>query len=148
MSHVILDLDLEIDNLDTLAKACTAMGCEFHHNKQTIRWFNKFLADYHGADAAYRHIDAKTFGQCSHAIVVPGAGYDIGIVPHPNNPKRWAIYFDNYCGGKGIEAKLGKGAGLLKKQYGIERSKKELRREGWRARELKRENGIRLVFTR
>ena len=59
------------------------------------------------------------------------------------------IYYDQWAQGKGIEKVCGPGLGLLKQRYAAERSKKEMRKAGWRVQEQKQDDGqLRLVCTR
>lgn len=148
MSHVVT-LDIVVDSLSTLKAACERLGLEFCEGQTTMRYYGRWLNDYHGQDAAYRLIDPKTFGQCNHAIKVPGAAYDIGLRPHPKHPGKWMLYYDMYQQGRGIEGVCGPGLGLLKQRYAAERSKSVMRRAGWMVSEKKQNDGqLRLVCTK
>jgi len=59
MSH-IATIELEVNDLESLSRACQRMGLKLVRGKKTYKW-------YYGDNT------------CDHAIVVPGANYEIGI---------------------------------------------------------------------
>jgi len=60
MSH-ISKIELEVRDLSILSQACTRLGLNLIRGKRTFRWYGK---------------DA----QCDHAIKIPGANYEIGVL--------------------------------------------------------------------
>ena len=119
MSH-LATIQLEVTDLDSLSKACQQIGLTLIQGKTTFKWFN--------GD-----------GECQHAIEVPGASYEIGIVLEDKGYVLQTDFFD-----KGIEAAIGKNGGLLKQRYAVERTRSEAKRKGYRIIEKQTDNGIRL----
>ncbi len=123
MSH-LSRIELEIKDLEDLTRACSRLGIELLPNQKTFRW-------YRGAK------------ECEAAIRVPGAAYEIGIVREGSS---YSLLWDDYTKG-GLEARLGKRAGLLKQAYAVERIRREGVLKGYRLHEGKVEKGIRLRLT-
>ena len=119
MSH-LAKIELEVTDLESLSKACQQIGLNLVIGKKTFRWFN--------GD-----------GECSHAFVVPGARYEIGLVLNEDKYELQTDFFD-----KGIEAAIGKNGGLLKQGYAVERTRSEALKKGYRVIEKQTDNGIRL----
>jgi hypothetical protein len=119
MSH-IAKIELEVTDLDSLSKACDQIGLNLIQGKTTFKWF-------------------KGDGNCDHAIIVPGAGYEIGLVLKENKYELQTDFWD-----KGIAAAIGKNGGLLKQRYTVERTLSEALRKGYRVIEKQTDNGIRL----
>lgn len=125
-------MSLSVDSLDVLAKAAKALGCELVQDETKCR--------------AYYRDSVKG---CRHIIKVPGAKYDIAVVPHATQPGRWSLAYDNWHMGEGIESVCGAGLGKLNQRYGAERSKRQMRREGFSVREKVLADGqVQLVCTR
>ena len=61
----------------------------------------------------------EELGRCYHAIQIPGASYEIGVVQKDNE---WKLLWDFYSSG-GLQQKLGKEAGLLKQAYSMASTK-------------------------
>ena len=119
MSH-LATIQLEVTDLDSISKACRQIGLNLIQGKTTFKWFN--------GD-----------GECQHAIEVPGARYEIGLILNDDKYELQTDFFD-----RGIEAAIGKNGGLLKQRYAIERTKSEAKRKGYRIIEKQTDNGIRL----
>jgi hypothetical protein len=119
MSH-IAKIELEVTDLESLSIACQRIGLNLVRGKTTFKWFN--------GD-----------GECEHAIVVPGARYEIGLVLKDDKYELQTDFFD-----KGIEAAIGKNGGLLKQRYAVERTRSEALKKGYRVIEKQTNNGIRL----
>ncbi|MGA2228958.1 MAG: DUF1257 domain-containing protein [Syntrophobacteraceae bacterium] len=137
MSH-IAKIELEINDTDTLKLACERLGLEFIENQTTYSWYGTWLGDTPLPEG----ITASDLGKCNHAIRVPGAQYEIGIV---KKDRKYILLWDFWHQG-GLEQKLGKNAGRLKQAYTIERVRKEGRLKGHRICEQKTDKGIRLVL--
>ncbi|MFH2059647.1 MAG: DUF1257 domain-containing protein [Pseudomonadota bacterium] len=119
MSH-IAKIELEVTDLDSLTKACQQIGLNLVRGKTTFKWY-------------------QGNGKCDHAIEVPGASYEIGLVYKDNKYELQTDFWD-----KGIETAIGKNGGLLKQRYAVERTKSEAVRKGYRVIEKQTDNGIRL----
>ena len=137
MSHVA-KIELEIMDLETLKLACDRLGLQFMENQKTYRWYGSFVGDTPLPEG----IDINDLGKCDHAIHVPGAQYEIGII---QRDRKYILLWDFWHRG-GLEEKLGKNAGRLKQAYGVERVRKEARLKGHRIYEQKTNQGIRLFL--
>ena len=137
MSH-IAKIELEITDPEILKLACERLGLEFMENQQTYKWYGTWIGDTPLPEG----ISIHDLGKCDHAIRVPGAQYEIGIV---KRDRKYILLWDFWNQG-GLELKLGKNAGRLKQAYTIERVRKEARLKGHRICEQKTDKGIRLVL--
>jgi hypothetical protein len=75
---------------------------------------------------------------CDHAIQVPDASYEIGLVA--NGKGGYQLIWDAYAQG-GLTQVVGENGGKLKQAYGIEKAKIEARRKGYAVYEKRLENG-------
>ena len=137
MSH-IAKIELEINDPDALKLACNRLGMQFIENQQNYKWYGTWLGDTPMPEG----ITVSDLGKCDHAIRVPGAQYEIGIV---KRDRKYILLWDFWNQG-GLEQQLGKNAGRLKQAYTIERVRKEAKLKGHRVCEQKTEKGIRLVL--
>jgi hypothetical protein len=131
---------MTIKDLDTLRAACEQMGLQFIADQKTFSWYGRSVGDYPIPEGFI----ADDMGKCDHAIRVPGAEYEVGIV-HRNG--RYNLLWDFYRAG-GLERVLGKGACRLKQAYSVERVRREARMKGYHVQERKTEKGIRLILTK
>ena len=120
MSH-ISKIELEVNDLPTLKQACRRLGLVFLEGQTTFKWWG--------------HKD----GECTHAIRVPGANYEIGVIRTGKGFELQCDYYD-----RNIGESIGNDGGLLKQAYAVERTKTEARRKGYSVTEQKIDNGIRL----
>ena len=120
MSH-ISKIELEVKDLATLKQACTRLGLKMHEGKQTFKWYG------------------QEEGRCDHAIQVPGASYEIGVVKAGDAFELQCDYWDSAIG-----KAIGQNGGLLKKAYAVERTKTEARRKGYTVIEKQTDSGVRL----
>ena len=137
MSH-ISRIELEITDLETLRQACERLGLEFIENQTTYKWYGTWVGDTPMPEG----MTASDLGKCDHAIRVPGAQYEIGIV---KRDRKYTLLWDFWHQG-GLEQKLGKNAGRLKQAYAVERVRKEAKLKGHRICEQKIDQGIRLLL--
>jgi hypothetical protein len=79
-------------------------------------------------------------GKCDHAIKVPGATYEIGVIKTGNALELQCDYYDSAIG-----RAIGQTGGLLKQAYAVERTKAEARRKGYTIIEKTTDSGIRLL---
>jgi len=120
MSH-ISKIELEVKDLGTLAQACFRLGLKLVQNQKTFKWYGRE--------------DSK----CDHAIKVPGANYEIGVIKAGNAFALQCDYYDAAIG-----KAVGQNGGLLKQAYAVERTKAEARRKGYTVIEQKTDSGVRL----
>jgi hypothetical protein len=142
MSH-ISEVDIVIKSLDALRAACQRMGWQFVEGQKTYAWWGHWVGDY----PLPKNTRVEDLGKCTHAIKVPGAKYEVGVVEMPDGT--FTLRYDFYSTG-GLAGKLGAGAGLLKQAYGIEAAKIAARRKGFSCYEQLQEDGktIELVMRR
>jgi len=119
MSH-ISKIELEVKDLGVLSQACTRLGLQLIRNQETFKWYGK---------------DA----QCEHAIKLPGASYEIGVLKKSGRYELQCDFYD-----RNIEKAIGRQGGLLKQAYAIEKAKIEARRKGYSVLEKRTDTGIRL----
>lgn len=119
MSH-ISKIELEVKDIGILGQACSRMGLQLVKGQQTHKWYGK---------------DA----QCDHAIKVPGAQYEIGVVKKHGSYELQCDFYD-----RNIDRAIGKQGGLLKQAYAVEKAKVEARRKGYSVLEKRTDTGIQL----
>lgn len=145
MSHVA-EMELEIKSLEALEVACKRLGLELVKGQKTYKWWGHSVGDY-PLPAGFTEAD---LGKCEHAIRIPGdkRAYEIGVTKRRDGKPGYALLWDFYAGGYGLEAKIGPGGGLLKQSYSIQVAKKQMMRKGFRVTEKKNAKGeILLTFT-
>ena len=120
MSH-ISKIELEVKDLGSLERACSRLGLALVKDQKTFKWFG------------------REDGKCDHAIKVPGANYEIGVIKGRTSFDLQCDYYD-----PAIEQTIGRNGGLLKQAYAVERTKAEARRKGYTIIEKKTDSGIRL----
>lgn len=119
MSH-ISKIELQVNDLSVLGSACARLGLELVRSKTTFKWYGK---------------DAP----CAHAIRVPQADYEIGVINREGGFELNCDFYD-----RNLEKVVGKAGGLLKQAYAVEKTKIEARRKGYSVLEQKTETGVRL----
>ena len=125
------------------------MGLTFCEGQKTYKWYGRWMKDYNATDAAYHHgFDPAKYGQCEHAIKVPGSKYEIGVT-RKTDGSLGLIYDFFGSEGRVITDKLGKGLESLRQQYATRVVVAKQQRAGWRVQEQKLSDGsIRVVCTR
>lgn len=138
MSH-ISRIELDIKDLQSLKEACKRLGFEFCQNQQSYQWYGRWVGD----SPLPEGITEDQLGKCDHAIKVPGAQYEVGVV---RNGHSFILLYDEWVKG-GLKTKLGVNAGLLKQAYTIETLRKEARQKNYRFHETKMKKQIRVTLT-
>lgn len=128
MSHVAT-IELEIKDLDSLAKAAKDLGLEFVEGQTTYKWFGRSVG-YYPLPAGFTGQD---LGQCSHALRIPGnsQAYEIGVVKRRDGKPGYTLMWDFWHGGFGLEKQVGKNADRLKQAYAVQLSGKVMRKQGY-----------------
>ena len=126
MSH-ISKIELEIRDLESLKQACKKLGFLFMENQNHYTWYGKWVGNQPLPDG----ISEEDLGKCTHAIHVPAAVFEIGVV---QRGKSYILLWDSWVGG-GLQKHIGKDAGILRQAYAIASVKKESRRKGYRITE-------------
>ena len=119
MSH-ISKIELEVKDLAVLTQACNRLGLELIRGQKHFRWYGKKAA-------------------CDHAIKVPAAEYEIGVISENGRYELSCDFYDRH-----IEKAVGPQGGLLKQAYAVEKTKIEARRKGYTVLEQPTDTGIRL----
>ena len=119
MSH-ISTIELEVTDLESLDHACRQMGFTLNRNQKTFKW-------YSGT------------GVCDHAIKIPGASYEIGLVNRNGKYELQTDFWDDKIG-----QAIGNNGGLLKQRYAVEQTKRQAKKKGYTVIERKIENAVRL----
>ena len=138
MSH-ISKIELVIHSLRDLKEACQKLGFEFIENQKTFKWYGSWAGDTPIPEG----VKIEDLGKCDHAIKVPGCTYEVGVIRRGDH---YILLWDYYSAG-GLEPKIGPNAGILKQAYTVARVKKKARIKGYRIREKKMDQGVRLVLT-
>ncbi|MEW6443184.1 MAG: DUF1257 domain-containing protein [bacterium] len=142
MSHVAI-IEIEITDLAALTAACKRLGFSFQENQKTYEWYGRWEGDYPLPEG----FSQEDLGKCDHAIRVPGAGYEVGVVK-ARKKSGYQLLWDFWSQG-GLSEELGPKAEKLVQAYGVEKAKREARKQGFSVYETTREDGtVRLTLTR
>jgi hypothetical protein len=143
MSHVAT-VDVEIRDLDALDAACRRLGLELVRGQQTYRWYGRHVGDYPLPDG----FTEDDLGKCDHAVRIPGDAqphgeppYEIGVVRRRDGRPGFSLMWDFFCGGFGLEERVGQNCRRLKQAYAVEVARKEAMRSGFRVQEHVAANG-------
>jgi hypothetical protein len=121
MSHVVR-LELVIDSLDSLELACKRLGCSLIKNQKTYKWWNTHVGDYPLPEGMKK----EDMGKCAHAIKVPNANWEIGVIEQSD--KKFKLIYDFYGPeGQKIHNVCGEKLGKLKQIYTVEHLKKKIK---------------------
>jgi hypothetical protein len=143
MSHVAT-IDIEIKDLDCLAKAAQQLGLELVNGQKTYRWYGRSVGDY----PLPTGFTAEDLGKCEHAIRIPGntAAYEIGVVARRDGKPGYTLQWDFYCGGYGMEKIVGQNASKLRQEYAAQVATKHMQRQGYRVtRSIDAKGNLQLV---
>jgi len=119
MSH-ISKIALEVKDLGILAQACRKLGLRFMRGQGSFKWYGEKAP-------------------CDHAVKVPGADYEIGVIGRDG---RYELICDFYD--RNLEKVIGRQGGFLKQAYAVEKTKIEARKKGYSVMERQTQTGIRL----
>jgi len=134
MSHVAT-VEIEIEDLSVLEEVCNENGWNFRKNQKTYKWYGKWVNDYHGDNAAYKHgINPKDYGKCEHAINVKPGAYEIGVVK--NDKSKHVLIWDFWD--KQVEQACGKGCHKLYESYSKKVATKKLKKLGFTLQSTKK----------
>ena len=123
------------------------MGWQFVEGQKTFEWYGQFVGDYNDANLQASGIDQEDYGKCDHAIRVPGASYEIGLVNRPDGTIMPLWDFWQSGGLSNITPDNGMGGFL--QAYGVEKAKLAARKNGHSVTERKLEDGrVQLVCRR
>lgn len=140
MSH-ISTIELEINDLAALKTACDVLGLQFITGQTTYKWYGRLVNPER--TPLPEGITEANLGRCDHAIRVPNAAYEIGVVKLHN---KHVLLADFWSAG-GLKKAVGTNGGLLKQAYAVERIKTEARKKGYRFSRKTTETGIRITLS-
>lgn len=155
MSH-ITTIDLQVKDLDALAKACGRLGLELVLGQKTFKWYGRFVGD---TTPNLSPEEIKAFGKCDHAIRVKdnANAYEIGVVKRADG-KGYALQWDSWQGGFGMHAKAGYGdMGLrgkdaninkLRDWYAAEVARKQMSKQGFQVNAFQRERKVEVLCSK
>jgi len=123
MSH-ITQIDLKIQDLDALQKACQRLGFEFLNHKEYRSFYG--------------------YQKCEHVIRVPGAQFEIGVNTLDGVS---TLHWDSWSEG-GLTKAVGKNAGILKQAYAAALTIKAARRAGYSVYEQQEEGKLTITLRR
>ena len=150
MSHVC-EIDVIVRDIDALKAACRVLGLEFREDQKNYKWFGRFVDAYNPSDTSYNYqVSREDYGHCEHAIGIAGRkkAYEVGVMKRKDG-KGFALHYDPYDGGYGLEQVIGKNASKLRQAYAVEVAKKQARKQGFRVQEKVTQDGkVRLLCTR
>ena len=130
--HIAL-ISLQVKNLEALKLACQRLGLEFREGQMTYAWYGRSMGDA----ALPEGFTKEDLGKCSHAIHVPGASYEIGVVYREGVYK---LLWDSWGSGGLVDA-LGKDCNKLRQAYGVSAAMLEAQRQGYSCWETQGEDG-------
>ena len=125
---------LSVKSLEALQAACLRLGLEFIEGQTTYVWYRRYMGDSPLPDG----VSVNDLGKCTHAIKVPGARYEVGVVAEADGT--YSLRADYWASG-GLVQILGNDLNKLRQAYGIETAKLAAMREGYSVWEEVLEDG-------
>ena len=120
MSHMST-IELEVKDLDTLSRACSRMGLNLIRGQKKFKWFG------------------RDDGVCDHAISIPDAAYEIGVIKKNGQYELNCDFYD-----RRLKKAIGENGGRLKQAYAIEKTRQAARMRGYTVTERFNENRVQL----
>ena len=122
MSHMV-EIAAKISDLESLKKACSDLDFVFLENQKTYKWFGQWVGD----SPMPKGLTEADLGHCDHAISVPGAKYEVGVVKRGND---YALVWDYWQAGGLLDKLGGQKASKLMRSYSLHKTYKEAVRLG------------------
>lgn len=139
MSHVS-HIQLKIYDLAALKAACVRMGFQFVEGQSTYEWYGRLVEpDKYPLPEGLTEND---LGKCTHAIKIPNARYEVGVLKNGNSYMLLADFWDNK-----LKRAIGDNGGLLKQAYGVELIKAAVKKKCYSYQEKQVNSGIELTIT-
>ncbi len=143
MSHVAT-IEIQIKDLAALKAACKKLGLEFLEGQTTYRWYGRYVGDYPLPEG----FDPSDMGKCEHALRVKDNPdpYEVGVVKRRDGKPGFALMYDFWAEGRGLESVIGKKASKLTQQYAADVAIKQARKQSFRVTQTVAQDGsIRLA---
>jgi hypothetical protein len=140
MSHVA-PIELEIRDLEALKDACKELGFEFVQGQEQYKWFGVWVEDYPLPEG----FTTDDLGKCTHAIRVPGANYEVGVIERAG---KFTLMWDFWDSG-GLLGPMGGRSGVnMIRAYTRAKVKRQIRhKRGANLTEKRLEDRVRLTVT-
>lgn len=139
MSHVAT-IETKLTDLQAVKAACDRMGWQFMEGQKKYKWYGHIVGDYNAADNALTNgMKEEDLGKCDHAIRVPGATYEIGLVNQTDGSFKPA--WDWWASGGLSKVRSENGMNGFLQAYALEKTKIEMRRKGMVCTEKKLADG-------
>ena len=139
MSHVS-HIQLRIFDLNAIKRACTRMGFEFAENQKTYEWYGTLAEpDKYPLPEG---ITQDQLGHCDHAIKIPSARYEVGVLKRNGSYMLVCDFWDTK-----LKRAIGENGGLLKQAYGVEVIKEAARKKRFAYSEKQVNSGIEITIT-
>lgn len=139
MSHVS-HIELKIYDLSAIKRACARMGFLFMENQTTYTWYGRLVEPE--KYPLPPGITVDQLGHCDHAIKIPAARYEIGILRRDGSYMLLCDFWDSR-----LKKAIGENGGLLKQAYGVEVIKAAVRKKCYSYSEKQVNSGIELTIT-
>jgi hypothetical protein len=125
MSHLVA-IKTEVKDVAALKAACAEMGLVFKEGQRTYKWWGESMGDYPLPEG----VTKAELGTCAHAIGVPGATWEIGLMENKKTGG-YRIMFDFYGHeGQKLDAAIGRGGEKLLQLYGVHKAQIEAKKRG------------------
>lgn len=136
MSHMAIVEDCHITDIEALSAACQELGLQLNLGQKNWRWYGKWMNDYHGDAAGYKHgVKPEEYGKCAdHVITIPGNNrcYEIGVIKRRDGQPGYMLLYDFYSGGYGMSEKVGgPECKNLQKMYKLQAALRPLKSKGF-----------------
>ena len=139
MSHVS-HIQLKIYDLDAIKRACTRLGFQFVTNQKTYAWYGRVV--HPERYPLPEGITEDMLGKCDHAIRIPHARYEIGVLKQGKTYMLLCDVWDTK-----LKQAIGEHGGLLKQAYGVELIKEAVRKKRYAYHEKQVNSGIEITVT-
>jgi hypothetical protein len=142
VSHVAT-VDIEIRDLGALEETCRRLGMKLALGQTTYKWWGRHMGDY-PLPAGFA---VEDLGKCDHAIQVPDAAYEVGVVRRRDGRPGFQLIWD-FVDSR-LRAAVGEGCSILKREYAAVVATRQAQRSGFRVQEHRRADGsIQLQLSR
>lgn len=140
MSHV-KTLKVRIHNLGNLEKAANRLGLTMV-KKDTYNWYGYFVGDAPLPEG----YEKEDLGKCEYVLTSGKEDmYEVGVVKSKSGDGSYDLLYDEWAGGRGLEAIIGTGAKRLVQMYSAETIKAQMLTEGYNIKEEETSNGIEIT---